>query len=125
VGLLDGGAASLFGDIFGGLYVAASVSGGATTTYTAGGKLQRARAGARACKVQVDSATQSMRETEGFTETDRAIYVLATSLEGDLDTDAEITVEAGPYAGATFRATGIERDPAGAYWRCRGIRKSG
>jgi hypothetical protein len=126
VGLLDGGAAALFGEILNPTFLPATISGGTTTaTYDAGGRMQRARSDARTCQVQVDSATERMRQADGFTETDRAIYVLADSLEGDVDTDAEITVTAGPYAGATFRVATVDRDPAGAYWLCRGARKSG
>jgi len=124
LGFLNGGASALFGSLLGGTYLPATVAGVASETMVAG-KLQRTAAEPRTCRVQVDSATERMRSAEGFTEMDRAIYVLSASLEGDLDTGAEITVLDGAYAGVAFRVASVDRDPVAAYWLCRGTMKNG
>lgn len=121
MGLLTGGAQKLFGEIFSPLYVAASIKI-QTSAYDAQGKIRRSPV-VRDCQVQVDRATEKMQAAEGFTITDRAIYVLVTSLSGEVDTDAELTVLEGPYAGARYKlAEPIERDPAAAYWLARGVK---
>lgn len=78
------------------------------------------------CLVQVDSVTERMQAAEGYTATDRAIYVLRSSFDGDLDTDCEISVDEGPYAGTRWKVSSpIESDPAAAYWLVRGVRQEG
>lgn len=124
MGLLNGGGAALFGELFAGTYLPATIAGTDSETMVAG-KLQRVAAVPRECRVQVDSATERMRSAEGFTEMDRAIYVLSASLEGDIDTGAEITVLDGAYAGVAFRVASVDRDPVAAYWLCRGTMKNG
>ena len=125
MGLLDGGAAAAFGELLSPLYLPARLRS-AATTYTEGGAIRRARA-PRACRVQVDRATERMVGTEGYTDTDRSIYILASSVEGgagDIDTDADVEVLEGPYAGEIFKlAAPIDRDPAAAYVLARGVRK--
>jgi hypothetical protein len=122
VSLLDG-AAAFFGELFAGEYHDATVRSN-TTTYVNGGDIRRAQAD-RACKAMVDAATERMVGTEGYTATDRAIYILAATLEGDVNTDCEIVMDAGPHAGGRFKlASPIERDPGAAYWLCRGIRQA-
>jgi hypothetical protein len=122
VGALDGGAAALFGELLSPIYLPATLRR-FDNSYDEKGTLQRG-GGPRSCRVQVDRATERMADTEGYTSTDRAIYVLAASLEGDepVDTNHEIEVLSGKYAGAVYRlAAPIDRDPACAYWLCRGV----
>lgn len=122
MGLLDGGAAALFGEILSPLYLPATVYGTGGNTYSEKGTLQRT-AGDRECLAQVDACTESMRAAEGYTDTDRGVFILAASLDGDALTGQEITVHKGPYAGTRWRlASPIDRDPAGAYWRARAAR---
>lgn len=122
--MLAGGAAALFGAIFSPLYLAGRVWTTATT-YDARGEMQRAQASAADCRVQVDAATERMREAEGYSTTDRALYVLRSSFSGAFDSDCEITVDEGPYAGSRWKvAAPIESDPAAAYWLARGVRLS-
>lgn len=118
-GLLSGGAAALFGEVLSPLYLPATVYR-AETTYGDDGEMQRTSS-AQDCRAQVDAATERMRENPEYTSSDRAIYILASTFAGELDSDAEITVHAGPYAGTRWRLQApIERDPCGAYWLARG-----
>lgn len=118
--LLAGGAAALFGEILSPMYLAGRVVT-VTTAYAPDGTMTREEATA-GCLVQVDAATEEMVNTEGYTADDRAIYVLRSSFAGPLDSDAQIAVDEGPYAGTRWRvATPINGDPAAAYWLCRGV----
>lgn len=118
--LLAGGAAALFGELFGELYLAGRVWSGATT-YAADGTMQRGETVA-ACRLQVDAATERMVAAEGYTTSDRALYVLRSSFAGPLDSDCEVGVDEGPYSGTRWRvAAPIESDPGAAYWLCRGV----
>lgn len=121
--LLAGRAASLFGELFtplylpGRLFMVASAYGG-------DGSLTRTTT-EKPCLVQVDAATERMIRTEGYTTTDRALYILRAGFNGSVDSDCEIAVDAGPYAGSRWKvATPIESDPAAAYWLCRGVHLS-
>lgn len=121
MGLLDGGAARFFGEVLGPVYLPARLRA-ITVGKGARGAVRRDIT-ERDCRAAVDGATERMVGTEGYTDTDRAIYILASSLEGDVNTDAEIEVLEGPYAGTIFKvASPVDRDPAGAYWLCRGMR---
>lgn len=124
MGALSGGVAALFGELLGPIYLPATLRR-VGNTYDTQGTLRRNGA-ARACRAQVDRATERMVATEGYTATDRGIYILAASLEGDepVDTDHEIEMLEGEYAGGIYRlASPIDRDPACAYWLCRGVAK--
>lgn len=122
MGLLDGGAAALFGEILAPLYLPAVLYGTGENTYSEKGTLQRV-GGDRPCLAQVSTCTEAMRAAEGYTDTDRGVFILATSLDGDALTGQEIVVSKGPYAGTRWRlASPIDRDPAGAYWRARAAR---
>ena len=72
-----------------------------------------------ACSVQFDSATQAMRATEGFLETDMRLLVL--TFDRPLDTAAGIMVAAGEHAGP-WQLLSCQRDPVGIGWDCRGRR---
>lgn len=127
--LLGGDAAALFGELLAGEYVPAFLRSNADV-YDNRGNLTRAGAPVD-CRVQVERATERMVQTEGYTVSDRALYVLAKP-GGDLpeidklDTNAEIHVRFGPYADKTYKVGApIDRDPAGAYWLCRGVETKG
>lgn len=118
--MLAGGAAGLFGELLGPLYLAGRVWSNATT-YATDGTISRANALVD-CLVQVDAATERMVQTEGYTASDRALYVLRSSYAGPFTTDCEIAVDEGPYAGTRWRvASPVESDPGAAYWLCRGV----
>ncbi|WP_313437274.1 hypothetical protein [Novosphingobium sp.] len=69
----------------------------------------------RACSVQIDVATQAMRQADGFVDTDVRFIVLAATLAGSLGTEARIEVLEGPFAG-TWSVSSLERDPVAAGW---------
>lgn len=117
---MSGGAAALFGEVLSPLYLPATVSS-ASNAYDLEGEVQRTSAD-QDCRAQVDAATERMRAAEGYTTADRAIYILANTFAGEVTSDSEITMHAGPYAGTRWRLQApIERDPAGAYWLARGV----
>ncbi len=120
MGLLNGGGAAILGSIFSGIYLPAKVYA-ETSVYDAHGELTTSET-IRDCKAQVDVMTEAMRAQEGAADGDRRILVLSTSLAGDLDSDSEVEVLEGPYAGARYLVSNIDRDPCGSYWNCRGRR---
>lgn len=120
MGLLDGGASALFSEIMSPLYLPATARS-TTRAYDNKGDLTTTSA-ARSCRAMVDQATESMRRDPDYTAADRAVYVLAATLEGELVEGDDVEVHSGPYAGTRWRvATPIDRDPAGSYWRFRGV----
>lgn len=93
-----------------------------TATYDSGGSITAPGTPVeKPCRAQFDSATQAMRATEGFLETDVRILVLAASIDGVLDTEAKIVVASGEYAG-TWALLSCQRDPASVGFECRGRR---
>ncbi len=127
--LLGGDAAALFGELLAGEYLPATLRTN-TDAYDNRGNLTR---GGEAvdCRVQVDRTTEAMRQAEGYSATDVAVFVLvkpggALPAIDALDSNHEITVLAGPYTGQTYKVGApIDRDPAGAYWLCRGVQTKG
>lgn len=75
----------------------------------------------RTCSVQIDSAIQRIREAGSYVDTDMTFIILASTLNGALDTEARIEVLAGPHAG-TWSVDMLERDPVAAGWIGRGRR---
>jgi hypothetical protein len=65
------------------------------------------------CRVQIDAATQAMRSSPGFLETDVRLLVLRFAVP--LDTKARVTV-----GGAAYELLSCQSDPAGIGWECRG-----
>lgn len=120
MGLLDGGASALFGELMGTYYLAATLYSD-TPTYADDGSMTTGET-STTCLARVDSATERMRQADGFTQTDRAILVLASSIADDITTDHRIEILEGPYAGSVFSIASADRPPAGSYWLCRGSR---
>lgn len=75
----------------------------------------------KSCQAQFDAPTQTMRTAEGFRETDARILVLASTLDGSLDTEARVVVATGQNGG-TWELLSCTRDPAGIGYECRGRR---
>lgn len=120
--LLGGGAAALFGELLNPLFLPAIITAHGTG-YAPGGDIQRTPAAGN-CRVQVDRCTETMKGADGYTATDQALYILAESLDGEVDTDMDVRVLEGPYAGSTYRtASPIDRDPGAAYWLARGVKQ--
>lgn len=122
--LLGGDAAALFGELLADEYAPATLRRN-QDVYDNEGNLVRGGQPVE-CRVQVDRATERMVQSEGFTAGDQALYVLAQPggelpAIDNLDTNCEITVLDGPYAGNTYKVgSPIDRDPGAAYWLCRG-----
>lgn len=125
MGFLDGGAARLFGEILGGVFLPAMIAEkSGAVTFDNQGTLRRGGTPPRTCRVQIDRATERWRDQPGFTSNDVSIIVLATSLEGTVAPGNVVTVDTGPHAGIAYRlAAPIERDPAGAGWVARGVQE--
>lgn len=120
MGLLSGDGAALFNAIFAPLYLDAVIykeeridgsDGDFTITYAEFD-----------AKAQVDAMTEAMRAESGAADSDRRIIILANSTAAPVDSDCEITVNQGPYAGVKFQVASIDRDPCAAYFSCRGRR---
>ncbi|GLI99125.1 hypothetical protein [Sphingobium sp. BS19] len=111
-----------FGALLGAPYWAGRVIDQVDVIYDDGGSIESSRQPVlRDCMVQVDVATQRMREAEGYASTDVAIIILAATLTGTLDTDAVVEVLEGPHAGR-WMVSLIERDSAALGWAGRGRR---
>lgn len=121
MGFLNGGASALFGELMGGYYLPAILT--TSERGYAGDGSMTTETTSTACQARVDSATERMRQADGFTQTDRAIFVLASGLDVEVTTDHEVEITEGPYAGSTFRIASVDRPPAGSYWLCRGVRR--
>ena len=115
MGLLDGGLARTFHAALSTLYLNATLHRRGEPVYADDGTITGGATDVP-CKAQVDEATEAMRQAEGFAASDQRVIVLSASLDGPITTDDEITVE----GRGRFGIAGVTRDPAGAYWDCRG-----
>jgi hypothetical protein len=110
---------------YGGPYFPGKVHTVSDTTYDDGGSiLTPGQPVVRPCLVQVDAATEAMRQSAGFTDTD--VRLLVIGLAGDLNTDATVEVLPGPTVPADhvglWSIQSVGRDPLGCYRECRGRR---
>lgn len=71
------------------------------------------------CKAQVCAPTEEMRADANFIQKDMRIVVLAATLNGALDTSADVVVASGPHAGR-WDLQSATLDTAGIGWVCRG-----
>jgi hypothetical protein len=111
-----------FSSVLGGPYHAARTIEQVASVFDDGGSIVTPGGVAhRDCQVQIDTATQRMREAEGYVDTDVALIVLAATLEGGFNTEARIEVLEGPHVGV-WSVELIERDPVAAGWVGRGRR---
>lgn len=105
---------------YGGPYVSATaVWPGMPTENTDGTIETPANPVSKSCKVQVSKPTSSMRQQEGFVETDMRLLVLAGSLDGILDSTAKVSIASGIHAG-TWSLESVQFDSVGIGWDCRG-----
>lgn len=119
MGLLDGGISALFGTVFSGLFLPATLTRVAVTNDGEGGA--SVAEDSQPCSAQVDSVTEAMRQAPGYTTKDVRLIVLQSGVTGgQIDTDCKVTMNAGAYAGTTFKLSApITVDPASSYWECR------
>jgi hypothetical protein len=106
--------------IMGGPYVSGTVIDQVEPVTDDGGSIVSSGApSSRACQVQIDKASWEMHQSEGYAEGDMLFLILVVTLDGNLDTDARIMVNAGPHAG-TWLVSGIAKDSLGIYWSGKG-----
>ena len=110
MGLLDGGAASIFGSLMGAYFLPATLHKAGEIVYTDGIITGNGSVDTPA-KAQVDMASYKMQQSANYIDGDVRLLVLASAVT----TDDEITV-----SGQRYKIYAVSRDPAGAYWDCAG-----
>jgi len=116
MGLLDGGIEAIFGAAFGGLYLPATLNYAGTPIEDSEGNVTgHTGPGSWSCRAQVDDATWSMRQADGYVDGDQRIIVLSAGLATAINTDMTITV-----SGKTWMIESVQRDAANSHWVLRG-----
>lgn len=101
--------------VFGGTYLPATLHRSTTTHDGAGGG--STTFADEAVKIQLEAATEAMRQREGYTARDVRILMLAHGVDRP-DTECEITHDA---SGVRYVITGpVGTDPCSAYWDIHG-----
>lgn len=112
--LLDGGGAALMHSVFSGVYRDATLHRVSITPNNKGGGTTERDDDGEPVKAQRARTTQSMRDREGYADTDMRILVLSHGV--DLITiEHELTFE-----GVRWSIANVGRDPAGAYYDLHG-----
>lgn len=114
--LLDAEIQSLFGSVFGALYLDGTVTrvtllddgfGGLTeTTVSAPAKIQR------------DACTENQRLEQGYSASDVRLLILQAGID-PIDTNCRVTVLGVEYQLGPV----ITQDPARSYFECRGVQR--
>lgn len=115
MGFLDGGGAALMSAVFSGIYLDATLHRPTVTDNGKGGGTVNPDDDGTPVKVQMEAATEVMRQTEGYTSRDVRFLMLAHGVVRPT-TDHQITFDGARYA----IAGPVGRDPAGAYWDIHG-----
>lgn len=104
--------------ICGGPFFTGTISTQQDVEYDAGGDVIPGSGGVleRSCDVQIDVADYRMRQAQGWVEGTMACIILAATLDGAIDTDATVSIDAGPYANTMWQVSGIGRDTLGTHW---------
>ncbi len=109
-----------FSDAFGAPYVDATAVWKGTPVKDDGGSItEPGTPVTKTCKAQVSAPTEAMRADIGFLQTDMRLHVLSATLDGTLDTQADIVIASGKHAG-TWDLQNATLDTAGIGWTCRG-----
>jgi hypothetical protein len=109
-----------FSEAFGGPFIDATAVWPGTPVYDDGGSIVTSGTPVeRPCRCQFDDATQAMRQTEGFLQTDVRILILSASIDTPINTEATIVVDTGPRAGS-WSLLSARLDPVGIGWECQG-----
>lgn len=115
VSLLDAEIQSLFGSVFGGIYLDGTI-GRVTQIDDGFGGLSQAITSI-IVKIQQDACTETQRLEAGYSPTDVRLLVLQSNIDGlhagDLATVLGQQFTIGPV---------VTQDPARSYFECRGIR---
>ncbi len=110
MGLLDGGAASIFNSLMGAYFLPATLHQAGALVYTDGVITSNGAVDVD-CKVQIDVASYRMQQSANYIDGDVRLLILASAVT----TDDELTVSSQRY-----KIYATSRDPAGAYWDCAG-----
>ena len=119
MGLLDGGIASIFGAALSGLYPDGLLHrDGTGPVYDNEGNIVGYDGGTDLpIKVQRDACTYSMRQSEGYSEGDVMLIILAAPLNGlKVSTDMQLT----DGSGDKWMIRSADLDAASSHWICRG-----
>lgn len=118
--LLDGDIASIFGAALSGLYPSGLLHrDGTGPIYDSEGNITGYDGGADIpIKVQRDACTYAMRQSDGYSDRDVALIILAAGLAVAPTTDSQVT----DGDGARWMVASVERDAAGSHFICRGRR---
>lgn len=119
MGLLNGGISAIFGAALGGLYPDGTLHrDGVDPIYDGEGNITGYGGGADIpIKVQRDACTYAMRQSEGYSEGDVMLLILAAPLNGEkVTTDMQAT----DGAGARWMIRSADLDAASSHWVCRG-----
>ncbi len=118
-GLLDGGLAAIFAAAFAPIYMDGTLHRRPEYDADDEGTITRVSKEdwpTEDVKVQLDAATQAMRQAEGYADTDQRILILASGLTAPT-TDDEITA-----GGVRWAIASVSQDPARTYFELRGQR---
>ena len=112
------GIAAQLSQSMGGPYHAARVTWQGVPTLDDGGSIETPGTPiSYDCMAQIDIVTQAMRSLPEYT--DKSVRILVLQLERKIDTDARVTVSAGPNQGA-YLIDKVMDDAAGVYHDCLG-----
>lgn len=112
--LLDAEIQSLFGSVFGALYLNGNITRVTFTDDGAGGLTENLETSP--CKVQRDVCTEAQRLEEGYSATDVRLLILQDG-QDPIDTNCRVMVLERMYQLGPI----INQDPARSYWECRGV----
>lgn len=116
MGLLTGGGAGILNGVFAQIYPSGTLIR-RTITEDAGGT-QTVTDTTQPIRVQTDTASEVMRQAEGYTDTDVRLIVLTGGLNGPITTDDKIT----DSRGDTYSVTMPMLDACGSHYEIRGQR---
>lgn len=119
MGLLDGGIARIFNAALSGLYLDGALHrDGTDPIYDNEGNITGYAGDADIpIKVQRDACTYAMRQSEGYSEGDVMLLILAAPLNGvKVTTDMQAT----DGAGDRWMIRSADLDAASSHWVCRG-----
>ncbi|OGT55483.1 MAG: hypothetical protein A3E01_09245 [Gammaproteobacteria bacterium RIFCSPHIGHO2_12_FULL_63_22] len=116
--LLDGGIASVFGSVFGGLYPDGLLHrDGTEPVYDSFGNITGySTAEDIAIKVQRDACSYSMQRAQGFSDGDVMLIILADGLDILVTTDMHVT----DGDGNRWMVKSADLDAASSHWVLRG-----
>lgn len=112
--LLDAEIQTLFGSVFGALYLDGTLTRVTLVDDGFGGLTETTAA--TACKVQRDACTENQRLEQGYSASDVRLLILQAG-QDQIDTNCRVTV-----LGETYQlGPVITQDPARSYFEARGI----